>query len=68
MIRKNFFIYILIFMSACSSNTSTVNNIKKPEPGLFSKDASKGINISKLFEPKSDISGDAADDTELPDS
>ena len=55
MIRKNLFIYILIFLSACSSNTNTVSNVKKPEPGLFSKDASKGINISQLFEPKSDI-------------
>ena len=56
MIRKNLFIYILIFLSACSGNTNTVSNTNKPEPGLFSKDASKGINISKLFEPKSDIS------------
>ena len=55
MIRKSLFIYILIFLSACSSNTNTVSNINKPEPGLFSKDASKGINISQLFEPKSDI-------------
>ena len=55
MIKKNLFIYILIFLSACSSNNDTVSNINKPEPGLFSKDASKGINITQLFEPKSDI-------------
>ena len=56
MIRKNLFIYILIFFAACSSNNNTVSNINKPEPGFFSKDASKGINITELFEPKSDIS------------
>ena len=55
MIRKNLFIYILIFLAACSSNNNTVSNINKPEPGLFSKDASKGINITELFEPKSDV-------------
>ena len=56
MIRKFLFIYILFFLSACSSNNDIVSNTKKPEPGLFSKDASKGINITSLFEPKSDIS------------
>ena len=56
MIRKNLFIYILIFLSACSSYDDTVSNTKKPEPGLFSKDASKGVNITQLFEPKSEIS------------
>ena len=55
MIRKNLFIYILIFLSACSGINNTVSNINKPEPGLFSKDASKGINITELFEPKSDV-------------
>ena len=55
MIRKNLYIYILIFLSACSSYNDTVKNTNKPEPGLFSKDASKGVNITKLFEPTSDI-------------
>ena len=55
MIRKNLYIYILIFLSACSSYNDTVKNTNKPEPGLFSKDASKGVDITKLFEPTSDI-------------
>ena len=55
MIRKNLYIYILIFLSACSSYNDTVKNTNKPEPGLFSKNASKGVNITKLFEPTSDI-------------
>tara|TARA_B100000963_G_C22289486_1_gene520749 strand:+ start:181 stop:630 length:450 start_codon:yes stop_codon:yes gene_type:complete len=42
-------------LSACSSYNDTVKNTNKPEPGLFSKDASKGVNITKLFEPTSDI-------------
>ena len=56
MIRNFLFIYILFFLSACSSNNDIVSSTKKPEPGFFSKDASKGINITSLFEPKSDIS------------
>tara|TARA_Y100001978_G_scaffold176242_1_gene169002 strand:+ start:164 stop:613 length:450 start_codon:yes stop_codon:yes gene_type:complete len=42
-------------LSACSSYNDTVKNTNKPEPGLFSKNASKGVNITKLFEPTSDI-------------
>ena len=56
MIKKIFFVYILIFLSACSSNNEIAKNTNKPEPGLFSKDASKGINITDLFTPNSDIS------------
>ena len=55
MIKKNLYFYILIFLSACSSYNDTVKNTNKPEPGLFSKNASKGVNITKLFEPTSDI-------------
>ena len=54
MIKKILLIYILIFLSACSSNNDTVKNTKKPEPGLFSKDASVGINITDLLGPRSD--------------
>ena len=56
MIKKNLLIYISIFLSACSSNFESVKNNDKPEPGLFSKDASVGINITDLLGPKSDIS------------
>ena len=53
MIKKFLLIYILIFLTACSSN-DTVKNTSKPEPGLFSKDASVGINITDLLGPRSD--------------
>ena len=56
MIKKFFLIYILVFFSACSTNNETVKSANKPKPGLFSKDASKGVNITQLFEPKSEIS------------
>ena len=54
MIRTISLIYILIFLTACSSNNDTVKNTKKPEPGLFSKDASVGVNITDLLGPRSD--------------
>ena len=56
MIKKILLIYIIIFLTACSSNNETVKNTKKPEPGLFSKDASVGINITDLLGPRSDDS------------
>ena len=54
MIKKILLIYIIIFLAACSSNNDTVKNTTKPEPGLFSKDASVGINITELLGPRSD--------------
>ena len=56
MIKKFLLIYIVIFLTACSSNNETVKNTTKPEPGLFSKDASVGINITDLLGPRSDES------------
>ena len=54
MIKKILLIYIVIFLTACSGNNETVKNTTKPEPGLFSKDASVGINITDLLGPRSD--------------
>ena len=54
MIKKFLLIYIVIFLTACSSNNDTVKNSTKPEAGLFSKDASVGINITDLLGPRSD--------------
>ena len=54
MIKKILLIYIIIFLTACSSNNETVKNTTKPEPGLFSKDASVGVNITDLLGPRSD--------------
>ena len=41
------FILLLLTLFSCSSNNEVVT--KKPEPGLFSKDASKGINITDFL-------------------
>ena len=54
MIKKILLIYIVLFLSACSNNNDTVKNSTKPEPGLFSKDASVGVNITDLLGPRSD--------------
>ena len=56
MVKKFLLLYISIFLLACSNNFDEVKNTKKLEPGLFSKDASVGINITDLLGPSSDIS------------
>ena len=40
-------LFLLTILFSCSSNNEIVT--KKPVPGLFSKDASKGINITDLL-------------------
>ena len=54
MIKKFLLIYIVIFLTACSSNNDTVKNTINPKAGLFSKDASVGINVTDLLRPRSD--------------
>ena len=56
MIKKILLINVIIFLVACSNNINTIKNNNKPEPGLFSKDASVGINITDLLGPRSDES------------
>ena len=41
------FLLLLSILFSCSSNNEVVT--KKPEPGLFSKDASKGVNITDFL-------------------
>ena len=41
------FLFLLSILFSCSSNNDVVT--KQPEPGLFSKDASKGINITDFL-------------------
>ena len=41
------FLFLLLILFSCSSNNEVVT--KKPEPGLFSKDSSKGINITDFL-------------------
>ena len=42
-----YYLLILTILFSCSSNNEIAT--KKPEPGLFSKDASKGISITDLL-------------------
>ena len=41
-------IFLIFLVSSCSSNKTIVDN-KKTEPGLFSKDSSKGVSISDFI-------------------
>ena len=41
------YLFLLLILFSCSSNNEVAT--KKPEPGLFSKDASKGINITDFL-------------------
>jgi len=55
MFKYVFCIYILIFLNACSSDTSPVKNPitgEKKTPGIFSKDSKKGILLSDILNPK----------------
>ena len=54
MIKYILSIYILIFISACSSNNRVVKNPitgEKKNPGIFSKDSEKGITLSDILNP-----------------
>ena len=42
-----YFIFLSLILFSCSSTNEVVT--KKPEPGLFSKDASKGISIGDFL-------------------
>ena len=50
---KLFFI-LLVFSSCSSSNSNMKNPItgEKPTPGLFSKDAQKGVSLKEIFDFK----------------
>ena len=59
MFRNILLAYILILSSACSTNNSIVQDTmsgEKKTPGLFSKDAEKGISLSDILNQK-DSSG-----------
>ena len=45
-------IFLLLILFSCSSNNEIVT--KKPKPGLFSKDSSKGINITDFLNKDSE--------------
>ena len=45
----------VIVIASCSNNSVVTNPVsgEKPKPGLFSKDASKGILLDSILNPKS---------------
>ena len=52
---KNFIIFLTaLAISSCSNNEVVTNPItgEKPTPGIFSKDASKGISLDQILNPQ----------------
>ena len=45
--KLTYILLLSLILSSCSSNNEVVT--KKPEPGLFSKDSSKGISITDFL-------------------
>ena len=60
MIKNLILLFNFIILLGCSGNNSLVSNPvtdEKKTPGLFSKDASKGISLDSILNPKSTESG-----------
>ena len=60
MYKKFLIAPLIILFSSCSSNNSSVRNPitgEKSNPGLLSKDAEKGVNLTELFLEKDNSSG-----------
>ena len=60
MYKKFLIVPLIILFSSCSSNNSVVRNPitgEKSNPGLFSKDAEKGISLSDLLLEKDNSGG-----------
>ena len=60
MYKKILIIPLIILLSNCSSNNSSVRNPitgKESKPGLFSKDSKKGVNLTELFSAKNNADG-----------
>ena len=60
MYKKFLIVPLIILFSSCSSNNSVVRNPitgEKSNPGLFSKDAEKGMNLSELLLEKDNSGG-----------
>ena len=60
MYKKILLVPLIILFSSCSNNNSVVQNPitgEKSNPGLFSKDAEKGMNLSELLLEKDNSGG-----------
>ena len=60
MYKKFLIVPLIILFSSCSNNNSVVRNPitgEKSNPGIFSKDAEKGINLSELLLEKDNSGG-----------
>jgi len=60
MYKKFLIVPLIILFSSCSSNNSVVRNPitgEKSNPGLFSKNAEKGVNLSELLLEKDNSGG-----------
>ena len=55
MIKKLFLMSFVIVIASCSNNSVVTNSVsgEKLKPGLFSKDASKGISLDSILNPQS---------------
>ena len=55
MIKKLVLMFFMIVIASCSNNSVVTNPVsgEKPKPGLFSKDASKGISLDSILNPQS---------------
>ena len=59
MIKNLILLFNFIILLGCSSNNSLVSKTvsgEKKTPGLFSKDASKGVSLDSIFNPQSSSS------------
>jgi len=58
MIKKLFLMSFVFAINSCSNNSVVTNPVsgEKPKPGLFSKDASKGISLDSILNPQSSVS------------
>ena len=57
MFKKILIFPLIILLSNCSSSFKPQTVKKKAEPGLFSKDSSKGLNITELLAGKKNLEG-----------
>ena len=60
MYKKFLIVPLIILFSSCSSNNSVLQNPitgEKSNPGLFSKDAQEGVNLSDILSPNNNDGG-----------